>query len=483
MEASPRITYRTSPEIQPFWQRVPRFFLFPLQPASLMRILAFSAFAALGALATSVPGMVVAIAGMSLLAWIFFLRFACRVLSETSMGRLSLTDYPDEPDDSLSYMPFKLAGLMIIPMIAVGFIMSLFGTTIGILAYALVSFAMPAALMVMVISRSLTTGLNPSAAWSVITAMGKPYLLLWIFLYFLSSAEMVVIAQVVERLILPLAQRFAELTMSMSQVSSEAEAETLQDSFQLLYSQLRPRLTGTVFLAQAVAMHFTLIAFNMLGYALYQYHAMLGLEVDEADGRPDTAAKQHEGSQDQAIAALLAEGKIDEALDLAYEAQRLEPDNLAAQERYNKLLHLAGKDERLLNHTNKLIPLLVRREQCSAALQAWRRCQERHPDFRPEDPAALVKLAETARAERDGKLAIKLLNGFDRSFRNHPLVPEVYFLCGSVLCEDLRKDELADRFLATLCSRYPQHTRVEDARRLREVIARMRPQASSPASP
>jgi hypothetical protein len=90
------------------------------------------------------------------------------------MGRLSLADYPDEPDDSLSYMPFKLFGLMIIPMIAVGFIIGLFGPTVGILAYALVSFAMPAALMVMVISRSLTTGLNPSAAWSVITAMGKP---------------------------------------------------------------------------------------------------------------------------------------------------------------------------------------------------------------------------------------------------------------------------------------------------------------------
>jgi tetratricopeptide (TPR) repeat protein len=481
VEASPRITYRTSPDIQPFWQRVPRFFIFPLQPASIMRILAFSGFAALGALATSVPGMVVAIAGMSLLAWIFFLRFACRVLSETSMGRLSLADYPDEPDDSLSYMPFKLFGLMIIPMIAVGFIIGLFGPTVGILAYALVSFAMPAALMVMVISRSLTTGLNPSAAWSVITAMGKPYLLLWVFLYFLSSAEMMVIAQVVEHMILPLAKRFAELSLSMSQVTSEAEAETVQDAFKLLYSQLRPRLTGTVFLAQAVAMHFTLIAFNMLGYALYQYHGVLGLDVDEDGGRPDTAAKQAEGSQDQAIAALLAEGKLDQALDLAYEAQRLEPDNIAAQERYHKLLHLAGKDERLLNHSNKLIPLLVRREQSTAALQAWKRCQERHPDFRLEDPAALVKLAETARTERDGKLALKLLNGFDRNFRNHPLVPEVYFLCGSVLCEDLRKDELADRFLATLCSRYPQHPRVDDARRLREVIAKMRPQPAEPS--
>jgi tetratricopeptide (TPR) repeat protein len=311
--------------------------------------------------------------------------------------------------------------------------------------------------------------------------MGKPYLLLWIFLYFLSSAEMMVIAQVVEHLIVPLAKRFAELTLSMRQASTEVEADTVQDGFNLLYSQLRPRLTGTVFLAEAVAMHFTLIAFNMLGYALYQYHAVLGLDVDEQAGQPDAAAKRTESSQDQAIATLLAEGKLDQALDLAYEAQRVEPDSITAQERYNKLLHLAGKDERLLNHTNKLIPLLVRREQSAAALQAWKRCQERHPDFRPEDPAALVKLAETARAERDSKLALNLLNGFDRNFRNHPLVPEVYFLCGSVRCEDLRKDELADRFLATLCTRYPQHPRVEDARRLREVIARMRPQPPAPA--
>jgi len=38
---------------------------------------------------------------------------------------------------------------------------------------------------------------------------------------------------------------------------------------------------------------------------------------------------------------------------------------------------------------------------------------------------------------------------------------------------------MADRFLATLCTRYPQHPRVEDAMRLREVIARMRLQATS----
>ena len=88
--------------ISPFWTRVPRFFLFPLYPPALMRVVAFAALTAVGALATSIPAMVVVIGGCSLLAWIFFLRFGSRVLSETSLGRLSPEEYPAWQDETLA---------------------------------------------------------------------------------------------------------------------------------------------------------------------------------------------------------------------------------------------------------------------------------------------------------------------------------------------------------------------------------------------
>ena len=74
---------------------------------------------------------------------------------------------------------------------------------------------------------------------------------------------------------------------------------------------------------------------------------------------------------------------------------------------------------------------------------------------------------------------MKMLSGFDKAFRHHPLIAEAYFLGGRILCEDLHQDAMAERFFITLANRFPDHPRVEEARRLREVIARLK---SAPAT-
>lgn len=477
MSANPQITIREAHDVQAFWHRIPRFFLFPLQPGALLRILGFAALCGLGAFASSAPSIIVATAGISLIVLIMFLRFASRVLSETSLGRLSMADYSTEPDETLTYLPFKIFGLFLIPGFFVGLIMVLFGSTVGAIANIVVALATPAALMVLVISRSLVAGLNPSAAWSVITAIGKPYLLLCICLYFLMTAETILVSQVLAHMIMPLVSKFTALSMELRQLNpatDEAHAIEIMQELSRLQQQMHSRAFGAIFLVQAVMMYFMLICFNMLGYVLYQFHHALGLDVDEAVTTRSSEGSQPKDPQATQIASLLTEGKITEALDIAYEAQRLEPGDIAAQERYNKLLHLAGKDDRLLNHTQKLIPMLLANDQKNAALEAWRRCRERHATFLPEKADHIVQLAQIARSIREPRVALDLLNGFDRNFRNHPLVPDVYFLCGSILCDDLRKDELADRFFAALCSRYPEHILVPDALRLRDVIAKMR---------
>lgn len=473
--------------IAPFWTRVPRFFLFPLQPSALWRVLVFAAIPALGAFATNPVAIGILIAGLSLLAWVFLLRFGSVVLHETSLGRLSPSDYSQLPDESLAHMPYKIVALFTIPGFFVGVITGIFGETMGWLANFAVTLITPAALMAMIVSRSLGTGLNPAASLSIISGVGKPYVLLCVFLFFLSSGQMFLVSKLLEHTLLPLFQQWMEL-QSQAQKAFQAQDQmafdTAMEGIGSFFPRMQPKLAGAVWLMSAVAMHFTLIAFNMMGYVLYQFHEALGLEVDEPhSARRKGSIKPQVDVESEQIAALLADGKLDQALEVAYEAQRLDPENTAAQERYNKLLHLAGKDDRLLNHSQRLIPLLLRNNQGRNALEAWKRCREKDAEFRPENAGSVLQLAEAARAAREPKLAMEILNGFDKAFRNHALLPEVYFLGGSILCEDLRKDELADRFFITLCNRFPEHPRVEEALRFRDIIRRMKQStAAAPAA-
>lgn len=476
-----------TPLIEPFWTRVPRFFLFPLTLSALWRILLFAAIPALGAFANGPLAMVLVITGLSLLAWIFLLRFGSRVLAETSLGRLSPTDYSPFPDETLSGMPYKIMLVFIVAGLAVGVVAGVFGNSMGLVANFFINLIIPAALMVLVLNRSLLSALNPMADLRLIGSIGAPYLLLCVFLYSLSSGQMFLVAKVSENALMPVFQRWQEFqTLLQQAVAAQDQGRYFeaQEAAQAYLESQRSRLAGSVWLINAVAMHFTLISFNMMGYVLYQFHAPLGLSIEVLPGRKGSkaAAAAQEDPDSTRIAEFLAEGHVDHALDVAYEAQRLDPESVSAQERYHKLLHLAGKDERLLNHAQKLIPLLLRREQKRAALEAWKRCREKAPEFRPEDAATVVQLAEAARASREPKTAMEILNGFDKAFKNHPLLAEVYYLGGLILCEDLSQDALAERFLATLENRFPGHPRVADAQRLKHIIASMKaPALSKPA--
>lgn len=463
--------------IVPFWNRVPLFFLFPLHVSMLTRIAVFCLLPAIGVYATSPQAMIVAIGGLSLIAWIGFLRFGSRVLSETSLGHLAPRHYSPFADETLAYMPFKIFALVMSSGMLVGVLGALFGRNVAIGANVLVSLITPAALIVLVVSRSLFAGLNPMASLSVMGAIGKPYFLLCLFLFSLSTAQGFLSAQMLESVIKPLMARWAEIQAAAQEVASQAEADALSEmmsAFGAELQRLKPRFAATIFLISAVAMYFTLIAFNMLGYAAYQYHAKLGLEIDEEPATTRRGPASVETDPDaKRIAELVAAGNIDQALDVAYEAQRLDHENLPAQERYHKLLHLAGKDDRLLGQTNRLLPLLLRQGKKHNALDVLRRTRERHPQYLPEQAEQILDMAEAARSERQPKLALELLSAFEEKWARSALLPEALFLSGRILCEDLRDDAKANAYFSRICESHSAHPKAVEAQRFRDVLARM----------
>lgn len=447
-----------------FWERIPRFFLFPCHPAIFGRIAAAAAIPALAFLAPGVISALLLFLLTSLSAWFLVLRQGSRVLIETSLGHLSPDSYSAETGSGLSWLPFAILALFFCSAVAVGVTQGLFGNLPAVTANLVISLLLPAALMVLIHSRSLLAGLNPWRAATLISGIGKPYLLLCVFLFCLSSAQMFLTWQLYALGLKP---------VIASWVSGHLALDPGQRPFDLLgeiFEQRRLRLASAVFCANLAAMFFTMIAFSMLGYVLYQYRRQLGLP-DHTPAWDDDPANALPATR---IAALIAAGQLPEAIDIAYEEQRVHHDDVVAQERYHKLLRLARRTDRLLPHASRLIALLLQRQMADRALAALRRCRELDADFRPPEASLEFALAEAAHRQHESRLALELMRAFDKRHPGHPLIPEVYFLSARILCEEFRQDATAEKIFASIIRRYPQHPCASRAEEYRQTLSRLR---------
>jgi hypothetical protein len=423
------------PEVTPFWQRLPLFFRYPLhwEPLLYMAVLAMATL--LGfilPLPTPLDHLLVHFG-----VWLAFIRYAYKTLDQTAQGRLRPDQHESHSDRERVNLPYKQFAILLVT----GFVLSFAGRLGGLIFGAALIFSvltLPASVMILSITRSFWAGLNPFAAVGMMRIIGLPYLGLCAFLFLLLASQNV------------------------------------------LLGGLLPRLPAWALLPALnfVAMYFTLIMFNMMGYVVYQHHHLLGVPVIAPAAAGDKPGGQG-GNDAEAIGRLIGAGQVDEALELAYEAQRVAPDDVAAHGRYHKLLALAGRDERLASHARRYLALLLNKGQGDEALQLFRSMRERDAAFAPEQPAALLRLAEAARRRREFPEALALVKGFDKRFPGHAEIPAVYLFAARVLCENLRQDAGARQILGALLARYPEHAVSAEARQLLAAIDKL---AAAPAA-
>ncbi len=427
-------SHSEKPEVTPFWQRLPLFFRYPLHIEPLLYMAVLATATLLGfILPVPAPfGHLLVLFGV----WLAFIRYAYKTLDQTAQGRLRPDQHESHSDKDRANLPYKQFAILVVTGFALVFAARLGGLIFGA-ALIFSVLTLPASVMILSITRSFWAGLNPLAAIGMMRVIGMPYLGLCAFLFLLSASQ------------------------------------------GFLQSSLLPRLPVWSLLPALnfVAMYFTLIMFNMMGYVVYQHHHLLGVPVVAGDA-PGTKGSER-GGDAEAIGRLIGAGQIDAALELAYEAQRVAPDDAAAHGRYHKLLALAGRNERLASHAKPYLTLLLNKGQGDEALQIFRGMRERDPSFVPEQPAQLLRLAEAARRRREFPEALALVKGFDKRFPGHAEIPAVYLFAARVLCENLRQDASARQILAALLARYPEHAVSAEARQLLAAIDKL---AAPPAA-
>lgn len=412
--------------IVPFWLRIHDFFRYPSHPRALVYM------AVLALISTLAPRLGLPGVLLVLMVSVVFVRYAYATLEHTARGHIEppVVDM-DMVTDRLG-VAFQQVAVFVLLMIAAIAAMVFLGPLGFVLAFFFL-MAIPATVMLLGMEGRIMVAVNPLRHVGLIAGVGWPYLLLCLFLVLLYGGSAII----------------TQLSMHVLPMG------------------------GVMFVANFTSMYFTLIMFTLMGYVVYQYHEVLGFDV-EAEHE---AGEEDEGAApDPAITRshiLVCEGRVKAALDGLSARLRDGPPDPALRERFHRLLILAGEGERLAGFSRSYIRRMVEEDKTGKALAIYRDTLRLVPDFDLEDARLAVPLIQAAARERAWDMVLALARGFRERYPGNKHIPEVYFLAARALSEGRGQDGKARSIIRQLLEKYPAHARVEEMRRYQQALEKL----------
>lgn len=405
----------------PFWHRLPRFFLYPMQTGSMMRIAGYSVF---GGISMFIPDTFGGI--LRLILWIVFLKYAFLVMERTANGQFDEPDGMNGEVEGNATQVVRQFGLFLVIGLLFGLLATVFGKIGYGLGWLIMNIVPPAGIMIIAVTRSFWQALNPAQILFYIKTIGSPYLALCFVLLSLTGS-----------------------------------GQWLQG---FLYARLDSWLVLP--LLSFVEFYFALITYHMMGYAIYQYHEKLGVHADVSF--EEAEAKLSPGKAVEPaltkLNSLIANGQHEDAIDLLREELRSRWENNDLHERYHKLLMAAGKQTAALNHAREFIDKLVTEKRMFQALDLCEQCLKIDPEFQLQNSNHVHELSSAACIGKRQKLAIALMRRFDKRYPGHPHIPSVYLLSAQILSEHYLLHKEAMQILHALQTKFPDHALASVAR-------------------
>lgn len=317
------------------------------------------------------------------------------------------------------------------------------------------SLLLPAAAIVIALEDKFFKALNPLNVLHLVQTMGSAYFVLWGFFLAIAGARQMVLGAGASW---PAAVSFP--------------------------------------LEMAVATYLALVLFAVMGYALYQFHQELHLDVDvdfddhrQAGGAEGIAragsaraALSEAAPKDpleRKLQPLLAQGNITEAIAEVKDYMRYDRLDPALNKRLHAL-YLRQTDHALtLGHGQQLVSALGRAGQGREALAALKTLLAIDPAFIPNDADAVLPTATAAMQGGEAALAANLLRNFDKRFPQHKDTPGIYFLGARLLSEHNRQHDKAARILRSVLARFPDHAVAPDAKTYLAVLESLMAQSAA----
>jgi tetratricopeptide (TPR) repeat protein len=403
--------------IDPFWNRMPRIFAYPVSvaPLILMAVLALATmfFSGPGLFSTLMKGAM----------WLIVIKYSFESLKATASGNLKAPPVNSQTISEDFGQVFKQFGIYIAIFIAFLWISAKVGPLIGIVFLLGALFFVPAMVILLVTTGSLINALNPVMFVGLTFRIGWAYLLMYFFLFLLGSAP----------------------------------AYLFQFLIKFFPGELHLLLYG---FAESF---YTIVSYHLMGYVILQYHDRIGYQVNFEDFKDPNAEdyKPHEVDPDEAVlrevVPLIQEGKLDEAISMVQKMtvhQGIKGVNLS--ERYYTLLKMKKRKNDLLEHAVSHLDKLTDKKQKNKAVAVFSECRQMEPNFRPAADA-LFKLAGWFNESGKTQAAVSLYNLLVKSYPQHPIVPKAYFRIAQLFHDGLMKTDKAKKILNALQMKYPEH--------------------------
>ncbi|HQR22707.1 MAG TPA: hypothetical protein PKV98_17695 [Burkholderiaceae bacterium] len=454
--------YGAQQAVEPFWQRIQKFFRLPFDKAVLLRIVGLSAVLLVSLVFLFLGGF-----GVALLAATAFgllvagARYGFKIIERSSKGYLSPSDYPLTDEDLVGpYLPYKFVALNILFGLLAGLLVALTGgnEVLGVLIGGLFFVVLlPAATMRLVMTGSLHGALNPAELVNVIRKIGKPYAALCAFIFFADMSR--------------------TYGMAFIGVAGGLGAGALGSAGG---AKAGLGLGGAVlvFLLSVGFWYFTYVICALIGYAMYQYADQLEISVvGQGERRLKSLTGRHADvkarTRDALIGQMVTAGEIKEAIDLLNNDLGQRPTDLSLHARLHKLLIAENYTPRIEDHTEKYLALLVKTQNWREALDLVEEALGRRADWTPRQVESIAPLARAALQKGRPQMAATLIRGFDKKHPNHPDIPQIYFVGAQLMAESGGKPAEAKRILEYLLQKYASDPVTAEAKRYLEVLERM----------
>jgi len=385
----------TNETLAPYHERWPQILAYPLQPAALSTIAAI----AVAHLVQFVPALG---SVLDLIVWASFFQYAFEVLRWSANGRAQAPEIALSVSESIGRYAVALAILVCALIMLANYFA---GRAAAFAVGALLMSALPAMMMILALEEGVVRALNP-LAWLMIAArIGRPYLVL---------------------------------------VGMFISALFVQSFVALLLAQVMPEFIAT--LPTYVVVNYLMIAnFHLIGSVIHDRRDVLGytghLQLHEAP-KADAARAIIDSARTAAAA-----GDARRAADLLKEELKAHPQMLALHDEYRHWLQQLDAKAELAQHGRAYIPVLLAQDRDRRAVEVARQCQLLDAAFTLDKPEDVTRLAHDAADAGHAQLALSVLGGFHKRFRNHADIGRNYLLAAKLLAEKMNKEMQARAML------------------------------------
>ncbi|MGD8310518.1 MAG: hypothetical protein PVG98_13855, partial [Chromatiales bacterium] len=116
----------------------------------------------------------------------------------------------------------------------------------------------------------------------------------------------------------------------------------------------------------------------------------------------------------------------------------------------------------------------MERDDVRTAAEVLAGLPEDGADIQPDRPEHHAALMRQLRLMGRPKQAVRLASGFHKRFPGSAETAPVYLLMGRILCEDLSRDDLAEKALAYVVHKFPEHPDRAEAESLLGTVRSLR---------